>query len=172
MMKSNVFSMDVLQILMLEYVTGAVIALALNWCELFVIGRWSALTFCVFGVIKVLVIFLASCIVFGHSFTVESFIGYAVCFVAIVIYNLSKIQNRKEVKLDVITYVKSTALANIIQRCIIFLCKKNKKQKYFQSSQKMYSDFPDPYSNADYVDRNLQTYIHQQSELQLFNSSE
>merc|ERR1719334_1337770 len=65
--------------LMLQYVLSAVIAIALNWCELFMIGRWNSLSFCIFGVFKLMCTVAASWLFFGHSFTLYSFLGYILC---------------------------------------------------------------------------------------------
>lgn len=86
--------------ILFQYLLSAVIAIALNWCELFMIGHWNALSFCIFSVFKLILIVGASWLVFGHSFTFMSFSGYLLCILGVLCYNWSQIKDKKKVKKD------------------------------------------------------------------------
>ncbi|ETO31457.1 hypothetical protein RFI_05664 [Reticulomyxa filosa] len=74
------------------YWVSAILALGLNWCEIILIGEWSALTLCVTGGIKLLLILFCSWAIFNHQFTVNSLIGYVLCTLGVIGYNWSKLK--------------------------------------------------------------------------------
>jgi len=139
--------------LLFQYLFSAIIAIALNWCELFMISRWNALSFCIFAVFKLICIVGASWLIFGHSFTFMSFTGYIVCIFGVLCYNWSQIKNKKKVKKDLKSITKG--ICKSIKRMECF--RRNRRNLY----SKIFNEFPsnDPnderspiYDDYDYSD--------------------
>lgn len=77
-----------------EYFMSALMALFINWVELILIGQWTALAFCIIAGIKLIVQIAASWILFSHSLTPQSLIGYILVVVGVIMYNWSKIPGK------------------------------------------------------------------------------
>ena len=135
---------------MMQYVVSAVIAIALNWCELFMIGRWNSLSFCIFGVFKLICTIGASWLFFGHSFTAYSFMGYLLCIGGVLSYNWSQIKNKKKVRKDVNGVLKALLKLCHWDKC----CKRTQKKIY----TKLWSEFPENTMYDDYSDSTSESY--------------
>eukprot|EP01083_Nonionella_stella_P105867 304810_1 len=127
--------------LLFEYLLSAIIAVALNWCELFMIGRWNALSFCIFGVFKLICIVGASWLFFAHAFTMYSACGYCLCIVGVMVYNWSQIKDKSRVQKDMKQIYK--ACAKSMNRIECF--KRNKRRLY----TKIWSEFPQHDGNEE-----------------------
>ena len=142
--------------LLFGYLVSAIMAFALNWCELFMIGRWNALSFCIFGVFKLICIVGASAIFFGHSFTFYSLLGYILCIVGVLCYNWSQIKNKRKVKKDIRQIIKAGYKS--LQRMECFV--RNKRRLY----TKIWSEWP---QNEN--DQNIWDYSDSSSPETIYN---
>ena len=75
---------------------GALMAFGLNCSELFVISETSALTLCIFGVLKFLMIVTLSWLLFAQRFTAVNQVGIAITIVSLIVYNSVKWYEARE----------------------------------------------------------------------------
>jgi len=75
---------------------GSIMAFALNSSELFVLRETSALTLCIFGVLKFLLVVALSAVAFNQSFTHMNQAGIALTVLALITYNWIKYHEIKE----------------------------------------------------------------------------
>ena len=131
--------------LMLSYIFGGILALLLNWSELFIIKKWNALTLCVIGGIKLILVFLSSWILFNHKFNLKSLFGYILIFIGVMVYNYSKLNPNNQI------------IFNNQCRNAFNICKnecKNYRKKLFNRNNdiqysKVFADFPEDQINVD-----------------------
>ena len=138
-----------------QYFVSAIIALALNWCELFFIRHWTALTFSILSGVKLIVIIGASWLLLGHNITSKSLAGYVMVVVGVMLYNWSKIR-AKHTQLD--SSHHSTVLSTVefdlnLKSCLQDICSKLKRTitttaRNRKKYGKIWSDFPDPYDDG------------------------
>ena len=76
-------------------ILGSLIAFALNTSELMMIQATSALTLCVFGVFKFLLVILASIILFSYKTTLINRLGISCAVLGVIIYNADKYEESK-----------------------------------------------------------------------------
>jgi len=74
---------------------GSVMAFSLNVSELFVIRETSALTLCIFGVLKFLLIIVLSVIFFDYELTILNEVGIALSVAGLIVYNYVKYEESK-----------------------------------------------------------------------------
>lgn len=79
---------------------GAVIALALNICDLLMVSYTSALTCTVVGTIKTAIVVGASWLVFRNAVSFLNLVGYFICLLGVVLYNWIKYQRMKQIELN------------------------------------------------------------------------
>ena len=73
------------------FILGATVALALNWSEIHLISKSSALSFCLIGAIKLGALLFVSWALFGHAITMASLTGYLIVMAGVCAYNWVKI---------------------------------------------------------------------------------
>eukprot|EP00871_Galdieria_phlegrea_P002460 jgi/Galph1/3214/GphlegSOOS_G1866.1 len=78
---------------------GAIIALALNICDLLMVSYTSALTCTIIGTIKTAVVVGVSWLAFRNIVSILNLIGYIICLLGVVLYNWIKYQKMKAVEL-------------------------------------------------------------------------
>ena len=71
---------------------GSLVAFGLNASELFVIQETSALTLCIFGVLKFLIVIAVSVALFDYEFTTLKAVGIALAVLGLIVYNCVKWQ--------------------------------------------------------------------------------
>lgn len=75
---------------LLLIVIGSLVAFGLNASELFVIQETSALTLCIFGVLKFLIIIVISVMIFNYQITDVNRIGIGLAVLGLIVYNWVK----------------------------------------------------------------------------------
>ncbi|ETO28793.1 hypothetical protein RFI_08333 [Reticulomyxa filosa] len=73
------------------YWISAMIGLALNWCEMRLVGEWNALPLYIITGVKLLLMIVCSWAVFNHKLTTNSLVGYVLCVLGVIAYNWSKV---------------------------------------------------------------------------------
>lgn len=66
---------------------GSVLALGLNMVEVFLIEASSALTMCIAGIVKLVLLIPLNSIFFSYTYTVTGAVGIVICIVGIGLYN-------------------------------------------------------------------------------------
>ncbi|GJQ11727.1 hypothetical protein GpartN1_g3518.t1 [Galdieria partita] len=79
---------------------GAIIALALNICDLLMVSYTSALTCTVVGTIKTAVVVGTSWLVFRNAVSYLNLLGYFICLLGVVLYNWIKYQKMKQTEME------------------------------------------------------------------------
>mmetsp|Transcript_4630 Transcript_4630/g.9136 ORF Transcript_4630/g.9136 Transcript_4630/m.9136 type:complete len:425 (+) Transcript_4630:129-1403(+) len=77
-------------------IAGGVLAINLNFSEFLLLGKTSALTLNVAGIIKVIVVSTLSVLLFHSKVSPMNAIGYSVCVVGVIIYNRLKMFRREQ----------------------------------------------------------------------------
>lgn len=73
---------------------GVVLAFSLNMIELYLLEASSALTLCVSGIVKLVIIILLSSLFFNYSFTTFNAIGISLCILGIIGYNYVRFKDQ------------------------------------------------------------------------------